>query len=255
MFLHTHQCIIWGDHLENNTVSAHVRLKWNTHGGGSIYPGSLTPPAVVQLAKPGALVLDSAPMTLEETHAAIMEGVANGRTVVRLQAGDPCLYGTIAEQTALLDAKGVAYDVTPGVTAASAAAAAFKVSATSPERTQTLMLTRLGGRTPMPPGEAMPGLAAHGSAMAVYLAAQMPEALQADLLAGGYAPDTAVAVAHRVGWPQEELHLSTVADFPAVVRERGLTSQTLFLVLPGLGQGARSRLYDPAFGHAFRKER
>jgi len=218
-----------------------------------IYPGSLTPQAVIDLARPGAAVLDSAPLTLEETHATIMDAVGKGWRVARLQAGDPALYGTVAEQARLLEAEGVDYDVTPGITAASAAAAALKVSATAPEITQTLILTRLAGRTPVPESEALRELARHQSALAVYLSAAEPEAVRRELLAGGYPPDTCVAVVHRVGWPEEELHLSTVRDFPELTRERGLTKQTLFLVLPGYGAGTRSKLYDPEFSHGSRE--
>jgi precorrin-4/cobalt-precorrin-4 C11-methyltransferase len=217
-----------------------------------LYPGSLTPAPLAELAKPGATVLDTAAMTLEQTHAAIMDEVGRGGLVVRLQAGDPCLYGTIREQARLLDQAGVAYAVVPGVTSASAAAAAFKVSATIPEITQTLVLTRLAGRTPVPEAESLRSLARHQCALAVYLSAADPEGVQAELLAGGYPPGTTVALGHRLGWPDEELHRSTVADFPAVVRERGLTSQTVFLVLPGQDAETRSKLYDPGFGHGFR---
>ena len=219
-----------------------------------LYPGSLTPESVTGLAKPGALVRDTAGMTLEETHAAIMDAVGQGLRVVRLQAGDPCLYGTVREQARLLETRGVAYAVVPGVTAASAAAAALTLSATVPEATQTLILTRLAGRTPVPEAEALRALAQHQCALAVYLSAAQPETVRGQLLDGGYPEDTLVAVAHRVGWPEEELHLSTVGAFPEVVRARGLTSQTLFLVLPGQEARTRSKLYDPAFGHGFRPE-
>lgn len=218
-----------------------------------IYPGSLTPKAVVDMAKLGARILDSAGMTLEETHAAIMEAVRSGGRAVRLQAGDPALYGTVAEQARLLEAEGVDYEVVPGVTAAAAASAAFKIPATAPEITQTLILTRLAGRTPVPEAEALRELARHHSALAVYLASTEPEAVREELLAGGHSPETTVAVAHRVGWPEQELHLSTVRDFPELVRQRGLTRQTLFLVLPGAGAGTRSKLYDPEFTHGCRQ--
>jgi len=220
-----------------------------------IYPGSLTPGAVTAMARPGAALLDSASMTLEETHAAIRDEVARGGRVVRLQAGDPALYGTVAEQARLLEAEGIGYAVVPGVTAASAASAALRIPATAPEVTQTLVLTRLGGRTPVPETEALASLAAHRSALAVYLSSHAPESVRAELLAGGHDPETTVAVAHRVGWPEEELHLSTVQGFPELVRERGLTSQTLFLVLPGHKAATRSKLYDPSFDHGARPAR
>jgi len=217
-----------------------------------IYPGSLTPRSVTDLAGPSAALLDSAPLTLEETHTAIMATWREGGRVARLQAGDPSLYGAVAEQARLLTQEGVEYEVVPGVTAASAAAAALKVSVTAPEITQTLILTRLAGRTPMPASEALRELARHQSALAVYLSGAAPQTLQDELLAGGYPPATRVAVAHRVGWPEEELHLSTVESFPELVRARGLSRQTLFLVLPGYEADTRSKLYDPAFTHGSR---
>ena len=218
-----------------------------------IFPGSLTPKEVTDMAKPGAELLDSSALTLEQTHAAIMEIVRRGGRVARLQAGDPGLYGTVAEQARLLEAEGVDYGVVPGITAAAAAAAALKVSATAPEITQTLILTRLAGRTPVPETERLRDLARHRSALAVYLSAQEPEAVQEELLAGGYPLDTCVAVVHRVGWPEQELHLSTVGEFAKMVRERELTKQTLFLVLPGFKTRTRSKLYDPEFSHGARK--
>ena len=217
-----------------------------------VFPGSLTPKAVTDLAKPGAELLDSASLTLEQVHEAIMETLRRGGRVARLQAGDPALYGAVAEQARLLEAQGVEYAVVPGVTAAAAAAAALKVSATAPEITQTLILTRLAGRTPVPEAERLRALASHKSAMAVYLSSTEPETVREELLAGGHAPDTCVAVAHRVGWPEEELHLCTVADFPELVRARSLTRQTVFLVLPGHMAATRSKLYDPDFSHGAR---
>ena len=218
-----------------------------------IYPGSLAPKEVTDLAKPGAELWDSAALTLEQTHEAIMEIVRRGGRVARLQAGDPALYGTVAEQARLLDAEGVEYAVVPGVTAAAAVSAALKVPATAPEITQTLILTRLAGRTPVPEAERLRELAKHRCALAVYLSSADPEAVREELLAGGYPADTCVAVAHRVGWPEEELHLSTVSAFPELVRERNLTKQTLFMVLPGYGAATRSKLYDPKFSHGARE--
>jgi len=220
-----------------------------------IYPGSLTPRQVTDLAKPQAVLLDSAPLTLEETHAAIMTAWRKGERVVRLQAGDPSLYGAVAEQADLLTREGVLYEVVPGVTAVAAAAAALKVSVTAPEITQTLILTRLAGRTPMPESEALRSLARHKSSLALYLSAADPETARDELLTGGYPPNTCVAVAYRVGWPEEELHLSTIESFPELVRERGLSRQTLFLVLPGYHAKTRSKLYDPDFTHGARQRK
>ncbi|MFP5258186.1 MAG: precorrin-4 C(11)-methyltransferase [Acidobacteriota bacterium] len=220
-----------------------------------LYAGSLVSPAVVALARPEARVVDSAPLTLDETHALMAEAAARGELVARVHTGDPALYGAIAEQAALLAASGIAYAVIPGVTSAAAAAAAFAVSFTVPEVTQTLILTRLAGRTPMPPGEALADLARHQAAMAVYLSAGDPEGVATALLGGGYPPETPVALAHRLGWPGEKRLWTTIAALAETVRREGIDRQTVFLVLPGLGRSTVSKLYDPGFAHACRPAR
>ncbi|MHC1788201.1 precorrin-4 C(11)-methyltransferase [Solidesulfovibrio sp.] len=220
-----------------------------------LYAGSLVSPAIVALAKPTARVVDSAPLALDETHALMAAAARRGRLVARVHTGDPGLYGAIAEQAALLAADGIPYEVIPGVTSASAAAAAFAVSFTVPEITQTLILTRLAGRTPMPPGEGLADLARHRSAMAVYLSAGDPEGVAAALLDGGYPPETPVALAHRLGWPGEKRLWATIATLAETVRREGIDRQTVFLILPGLGQATVSKLYDPDFAHACRPAR
>ena len=220
-----------------------------------LYAGSLVSPGIVALARADARVVDSASLTLAETHALLLDVVRRGGLVARVHTGDPALYGAIAEQARLLDADAVPYAVIPGVTSASAAAAAFGVSFTVPEATQTLILTRLAGRTPMPPGEALADLARHQAAMAIYLSAGDPEGVAAALIAGGYPGDTPVAVAHRLGWPGEICLWASVATLAATTRQAGLDRQTIFLVLPGLGRGSDSKLYDPSFAHGFRPAR
>jgi precorrin-4/cobalt-precorrin-4 C11-methyltransferase len=220
-----------------------------------LYAGSLVSPGVVALAKPAAELVDSSALTLGETHALLCGCVAKGGLAARVHTGDPALYGAIAEQMALLEAEGIPCAVIPGVTSASAAAAAFGVSFTAPEVTQTLILTRLAGRTPMPPGESLADLARHQAAMAVYLSAANPEGLAEALLAGGYPPQTPVALAHRLGWPGEKRLWTTVAELAATVRRENIDRQTVFLVLPGQGCTTVSRLYDPDFAHACRPAR
>jgi precorrin-4/cobalt-precorrin-4 C11-methyltransferase len=220
-----------------------------------LYAGSLVSPGIVALAKNDAQVVDSAALALDETHALLAATVRQGGLAARVHTGDPALYGAVAEQARLLEADGIPYAVIPGVTSASAAAAAFGVSFTVPETTQTLILTRLAGRTPMPPGEGLADLARHQAAMAVYLSAGDPEGLAEALLAGGYPSATPVAVAHRLGWPGETLLWATVATLAATTRQAGLDRQTIFLVLPGLGTESLSKLYDPSFGHGFRPAR
>ena len=220
-----------------------------------LYAGSLVSPDVVALAGKNARVVDSAPLTLAETHALLATTVRGGGVAARVHTGDPALYGALSEQLRLLAADAIPYAIVPGVTTASAAAAAFGVSFTEPESTQTLILTRLAGRTPMPPEESLAELARHRTSMAIYLSAADPEGVAKALAAGGCPGDTPVAIAHRLGWPGEKRLWATVATLADTVRRAGIDRHTLFLVLPGLGQGARSKLYDPSFGHGFRPVR
>lgn len=220
-----------------------------------LYAGSLVSPAIVALARDDARVVDSAPLTLAETHALLVQTAGQGGLAARVHTGDPALYGAVAEQARLLNAANIHYAVIPGVTSASAAAAAFGVSFTVPEATQTLILTRLAGRTPMPPGESLADLARHQAAMAVYLSAGDPKGVAEALTHGGYPGDTPVAIAHRLGWPGEILLWATVDTLAATTQQAGLDRQTIFLVLPGLGQGTGSKLYDPSFSHGFRPAR
>ncbi|WP_319583121.1 precorrin-4 C(11)-methyltransferase [uncultured Pseudodesulfovibrio sp.] len=221
-----------------------------------LYAGSLVPAEIVAGAKDGAHVADSAPMSLEETHALMVETVAAGGTVARVHTGDPSLYGAIREQMALLDAVGITYAVVPGVTAGFAAAAAATRSYTVPEVTQTLIFTRLEGKTPVPEGEGLRKLAAHGSAMCIYLSAGDPEGVQRELLAGGLPEATLVVMAYRVGWPDEKVVETELATLAQTARENDFTRQTVFLVLPGQGREdagkARSLLYDKDFKHMYR---
>ncbi len=222
-----------------------------------IYAGSLVPKAMLAHAKPNARITDSAGMTLEQTHALILEAVRSGQTVVRLHTGDPGLYGAVREQARLLEAEGIAYGVVPGVTAAMAAAAAARVFLTVPEICQTVILTRMGGRTPMPKREQLQRLAAHQAALAVYLSGAAPADMARELLAGGYSPQTLVVAAHRVGWPQQDIRYLTLDKLardespwpgPDKIRQR----QTVFLVLPGQDAETVSRLYAADFTHGFR---
>lgn len=222
-----------------------------------LYAGSLVPAQVVAGAKDGAKVADSAPMNLEETHAMMMETVRAGGTVTRVHTGDPSLYGAIREQMELLDRDGVAYSVVPGVTAGFAAAAASCRSYTVPEVTQTLIFTRIAGKTPVPEAEGLRKLATHGSAMCIYLSAGDPEGVQTELQAGGLADSTLVVMAYRVGWPDEKVVETYLGGLASTARANGFTRQTVFLILPGQGAEdagkAKSLLYDENFKHMYRK--
>ena len=219
-----------------------------------LYTGSLVPKEVVACAKENAKVVDSSSMTLNETHVMILETVSSGGTVARVHTGDPSLYGAIKEQMILLDHNGISYEVIPGVTVAFAAAAAAKISFTLPERAQTLILTRLAGRTPVPDRERLRDLARHNTSMALYLSSSDPDGVVKELMAGGYSRDTPVVVAYRVGWPDELLVTTQLSALADVVKETGIHKQAVFLVLPGQKDDpVFSRLYSPEFSHGFRK--
>lgn len=221
-----------------------------------LYAGSLVPREVIACARPGATVVDSAPLTLEECHARVREVALAGGLVARVHTGDPSLYGALREQAALLDADGIPWRVIPGVTAACAAAAAAGVSFSIPGVSQSLILCRVAGRTPVPERESLTALAAHRTSLAVYLSAahasRMAEELGRELV-----PETPVLCAQRVGWPEQRLVWTTLAELVDCVAQNGFDRQTIFLVLPGelTADGARSRLYAPDFGHGCRQEK
>lgn len=219
-----------------------------------IYAGSLVPKSLLAGAPSEARLIDSAPLTLEETHAAIVQSVQEKRLTVRLHTGDPALYGAVREQTELLDKEGITWAVVPGISAAFAAAAEAKIFFTVPELCQSLILTRLEGRTPVPPKEDLELLAAHNCAMGIYLSGAAAPALQAKLQHAGLPPNTPIVIAHKVGWPEQLIIHTTLGELPACASQLELTTQVVFLVLPAnKAKEQRSCLYDPAFSHAWRK--
>lgn len=222
-----------------------------------LYAGSLVPEQVIVCARADAKVANSASMDLEETHAAVMETVCAGGTVARVHTGDPSLYGAVMEQAALLDEAGISWEVIPGVTAGFAAAAAAGRSFTIPEVTQTLIFSRLEGRTPVPEREHLRELARSRSAMCIYLSAGDAQGVQDALLEGGMPEDTLVVEAYRVGWSDQSVRETTLAELAKTAEENGFTRQTVFLILPGQGVQAdnagKSLLYDSGFSHMFRK--
>jgi len=222
-----------------------------------IYTGSLVPEAVLDWSRADADRLNSASLTLEEIVAAMVEGYRRGMQVVRLHTGDPSLYGAIFEQMARLQAAGVPYRIVPGVTAAFAAAAAMGIEYTLPEVTQTLILTRVAGRTPVPESENLESLAAHGASMVIYLSIGQIERVAA-ALATAYGEDAACAVAYRVSHPEERIVFTTVRSLADTVAAGAITRQALIIAGPVL-EGAssadrpRSRLYDRRFSHGHRE--
>lgn len=219
-----------------------------------VYAGSLVNPALLAEAKPGCRVYDSAAMTLEEVIAVLEAAAAAGQAAVRLHTGDPSLYGAVKEQMDLLTARGIPWDVTPGVSAFSAAAAALGAEYTLPGVSQTLILTRMAGRTPVPEAEDIRSLAAHGASMAIYLSAGLLPGLARELTAGGLPGDTPAALVYKASWPEEKAVRCTVETLAQAAGEQGIGKTALVLVGRFLeGGGERSRLYDPAFSHGYRE--
>lgn len=222
-----------------------------------IYAGSLVPESLLSACKPGAVLLDSASMTLEETHAAVMEGVRRGQRVVRLHTGDPGLYGAIHEQMALLDREGVAYQVVPGVSAVFAAAAELGCQLTLPHVSQTVIITRAAGKTPVPDRESLEKLAAHGATLIIYLSVQLIDDVVL-ALRSAYGPETPVVVAYRVGWPDQTIVRGALEDIAQRVRAAGIRRQAIIMVgdvFQQVRQPVRSCLYEGSFAHGFRSAR
>jgi len=222
-----------------------------------VYTGSLVPEALIEDRKAGARVYSSASLSLSETHELLREGHLTGERVVRLHTGDPSLYGAIQEQMRLLDQEGIPYSVVPGVSAVFAAAAALKQELTLPEVSQTVILTRLAGRTPVPETERLHSLASHRATLVIYLSVQEIERVVAEV-APLYGPDTPVVVAHRVGWPEQAFLEGTLADIASKVKSNDIQSQAIILIGEVFGARRRkdlkkSKLYDESFEHGFRK--
>ncbi|HEX8630016.1 MAG TPA: precorrin-4 C(11)-methyltransferase [Catenuloplanes sp.] len=220
-----------------------------------VWAASLVHPEVLEHARPGCEIVDSATLTLESTVDIYRRAAADGLHVVRLHSGDPALWGAMQEQIEQVEELGLPVEVVAGVSAYAAVAAAVRRELTVPEVAQSVILTRLeGGKTPMPDGETIRGFAAHGATMAVFLSAARARHLADELVAGGYHPSTPVVVGYRVTWPEELLLHCTVATLAGTVREHKLWKHTLFLIGPALGHaGTRSHLYHPGHFHGFRK--
>lgn len=219
-----------------------------------IYAGSLVNPEHLAIAKGGCKIYDSAGMTLEEVIEAMKEAEAEGRMTVRLHTGDPSIYGAIREQMDELDQLGFSYDVVPGVSSCFGAAAALKAEYTLPDVSQTVIITRMAGRTPVPEKEEISLLAAHQATMVIFLSTGLLEPLRERLLAGGYRKDTPAAIVYKATWPDEKVIRGTVDTLPQMAKENGITKTALILVGDFLGDTyERSKLYDPTFTHEFRE--
>jgi precorrin-4/cobalt-precorrin-4 C11-methyltransferase len=218
-----------------------------------VYAGSLVNPALLDGVK--AEMHDSAGMTLDEVLAVLTAAWQAGKKAVRLHTGDPALYGAIREQMQRLEQEGILYEVVPGVSSAFAAAAALKAELTVPEITQTVIFTRIGGRTPVPEAESLRKLAAIRASLCIFLSVGMIEQVAAELIAGGYPPDTPAAVVEKASWPDERIIRGALTDIAAKVQEAGIRKTAMILAGAALSEepSAASRLYDAKFSHGCRE--
>mgnify|MGYP004609576265 FL=1 len=219
-----------------------------------IYAGSLVNPQLLDSCKPGCEIHNSAKMTLEQVIAVMESAEQAGKTTVRLHTGVSSIYGAVREQFDELEKRGIAYDVGPGVSAFCGAAAALKAEYTLPDVSQTVIITRTAGRTPVPERESIRALAAHQATMVLFLSTGLTEQLQAELLAGGYPGTTPVAVVYKATWPEQKIFRCTVDTLHRTVTENGLTKTSLIIVGNCMGETyMRSLLYHPEFTTEFRE--
>ena len=219
-----------------------------------IYAGSLVNPELLTLTKPGCELHDSAKLTLEEVIALVEAAERMGKTTVRLHTGDPSIYGAVREQFDELAKRGIAFDICPGVSSFCGAAAALRAEYTLPDVSQTVIITRAAGRTPVPERESIRSLAAHGATMVLFLSTALTETLQGELLAGGYAAETPAAVVYKATWPEEKIFRCTVGTLHETAEENRLRKTALIVVGGCLGKEyLRSMLYHPDFTTEYRK--
>lgn len=218
-----------------------------------LYAGSLVPRALTDCAKQGATVRSSAGMTLDEQFSLMKAHYDQGHLVVRLHTGDPCIYGAIDEQMALFDRHGMDYHITPGISSFLAAAAELRSQLTLPGRTQTIILTRGEGRTPVPERERLSELARHGATLCIFLSAGLAQQVQDELLAGGYEGTTPVAACYRLTWPDQRIYRGELKDLAHIIGDNNLTLTTMIVVGEAIGnREGHSLLYDPQFSHLYR---
>lgn len=219
-----------------------------------IYAGSLVNPELLGYARPGCEIHDSARMTLEQVIDVISAAEASGKTTVRLHTGDPSIYGAVREQFDALLALGIPYDVCPGVSSFCGAAAELKTEYTLPDVSQTVIITREAGKTPVPQRESIRALAAHQATMVLFLSASLTKQLQADLLAGGYAPSTPAAIVYKATWPDQKIFRCTVGTLHETASSNSLRKTALIIVGSCMGNAyLRSMLYHPGFSTEYRE--
>lgn len=218
-----------------------------------IYAGSLVNPEILKACKEGCEIHNSASMSLDDVLAVTKARVAEGKTVVRLHTGDPAIYGAIQEQMDALKEMGITYDVTPGVSSFLATAAALQQEYTLPNVTQTVIITRMEGRTLMPEKEKLSMLASHGATMCIFLSVQMIDKVAAELIEGGYDKTTPVAIVVKASWPDQRIIRGTLETIADVVAEEGVIRQAMIVVSRVLDTDYElSKLYDKGFAHMYR---
>ena len=220
-----------------------------------IYAGSLVNPALLEVKKPECEVYNSAHMTLEEVLDVMKKAEQSGKTTVRLHTGDPSLYGAIREQMDILDEKNIAYDYCPGVSAFCGAASALNLEYTLPDISQSVIITRMEGRTPVPSKESIQSFAAHQATMVVFLSTGMLEELSKRLIEGGYTADTPAAIVYKATWPEQKTFVCTVGTLAKTAAENNITKTALMIIGDTVAAAHydRSKLYDPEFTTEFRE--
>ena len=218
-----------------------------------IYAGSLVNPALLSLAKQGASIYNSASMTLDQVIEVMEKATERGQKTVRLHTGDPSIYGAIQEQMDALDKKDISYEVIPGVSSFLATAAALQREYTLPDVSQTVIITRLEGRTPVPEKEKLALLASHNATMCIFLSVHMIDSVMKELIDGGYQQDTPVAIVQKASWPDQKIFRGTVSTIGKIVTDAKIDRTAMIVVGRCLdSQYALSRLYAPEFGHMYR---
>ncbi len=219
-----------------------------------IYAGSLVNPELLDYAKSGCEIFNSAKMTLDEVILVMEQAHRAGKTTARLHTGDPSLYGAVREQMDRLAELGIEFDVCPGVSSFCGAAASLKAEYTLPGVSQTLIITRMAGKTDVPARESIECLASHNASMAIFLSAGMTEELSRRLIDGGYSPETPAAIVYKATFPDEKIVRCTVAELPAAARQNGIFKTAMIVVGNFLGSDYKlSKLYDEGFETEFRK--
>ena len=220
-----------------------------------IYAGSLVNPQLLEYAKEDCQIYNSALMTLEEVLEVMFKAEEEGKMTVRLHTGDPCLYGAIREQMDVLDEKGIEYDSTPGVSSFCGAASALDLEYTLPDVSQSVIITRMAGRTPVPTKESIESFAAHQATMVVFLSTTMLEDLSERLIAGGYSADTPAAIVYKATWEDEKKFICTVGTLAQTARENDIRKTALMIIGDVVTHTHynRSELYNPAFTTEFRE--